>query len=61
MVTFSQAGLRHQQVADVGTPRPNVGEGSFEKIENRLTPAPSVRTSARSTQVERALRARFRL
>ena len=37
------------------------GEGSCEKIENRLLPALSVRRSARSTQVERALRARFHL
>jgi hypothetical protein len=36
-------------------------EGSCNKIENRLLPALSVRGSARSTQVERALRARFRL
>ena len=36
-------------------------EGSCEKIENRLLPALSVRRSARSTQVERALRARFHL
>ena len=40
----------------IGTP-----EGSCEKIENRLLLARSVRRSARSTQVERALRARFRL
>ena len=33
------------------------GEGSCEKIENRFLPALSVRRSARSTQVERALRA----
>ena len=46
---------------DLGSPRPNAGEGSCEKIENRLLPALSVRRSARSTQVERALRARFRL
>ena len=36
-------------------------EGSCEKIENRLLPALSVRRSARATQVERALRARFHL
>jgi hypothetical protein len=33
---------------------------SCEKIEDRVLPARSVRRSARSTQVERALRARFR-
>ena len=41
-------------------------EGSCEKVENRLLPALSVRRGtavprARSTQVERALRARFHL
>ncbi len=36
-------------------------EGSCEKIQNRLLPALSVRRSARSTQVKRALRARFHL
>ena len=34
-------------------------EGSCERIENRLLSALSVRGSARATQVERALRARF--
>ena len=41
--------------------RPCGSEGSCEKIENRLHPALSVRRSARATQVERALRARFHL
>jgi hypothetical protein len=36
-------------------------EGSCEKIQDRICPAKSVRRSARSTQVERALRARFEL
>ena len=38
-----------------------LGKGSCKIIENRLLPALSVRGSARSTQVARALRARFRL
>jgi len=43
-----------------------LGKGSCEKIESRLLPALSVRrgtavSRARSTQVERALRARFHL
>jgi len=51
---------------DLGSPLPNAGEGSCEKIENRLLPALSVRRRtavprARATQVERALRARFHL
>jgi hypothetical protein len=36
-------------------------KGSCEKIEDRLLPARSVRRSARSTQVEGALRTRFGL
>ena len=38
-----------------GAPLPNAGEGSCGKCEKRLLPALSVRRSARSTQVERAL------
>jgi len=45
----------------IGSPRPSAGEGNCERIENRLLPALSVRRSARATQVERALRARFHL
>ena len=34
-------------VADIGCPRANAGEGSCEKIQDRLFPARSVRGSAR--------------
>jgi len=46
-----------RQQTEFGSPRPS--KGSCEKIENRFVSATSVRRSARSTQVERALRARF--
>ena len=60
-MTLLHVGVRPLQVTRIGSPLPNAGEGSCEKIENRLLSTLSVRRSARSTQVERALRARFRL
>ena len=52
--------LETMKKSKIHLPRlPRGGEGSCEKIEDRLFPARSVRRGARSTQVERALRARF--
>ena len=54
---FTYLGFRLHDPSWSGLP----SQGSCEKIENRLFPTLSARRSARSTQVERALRARFHL